>query len=64
MDPVSFAVGMMSSRLGAVQMVSAVRMMKNENAAATNTSATAAQQPVSSRANVADHVGRNLDITV
>lgn len=63
MDPVSFAVGMMSSRLGAVQMVSAVRMMKNENAAASQQT-DAAQQPVSSRANVADHVGRNLDITV
>ena len=64
MDPVSFAVGMMSSRLGQVQMVSAIRMLKNEGAAATNATQASAQQPANRLANVPDHVGRNLDITV
>jgi len=66
MDPISLAAGMINARVAAIQMAAAVRMMKMtpDAAGAAAQVVDAAQQNMSRLANVADGVGRNLDISV
>jgi hypothetical protein len=66
MDPISLAAGLVSAQMGAVQMAAAARLMKTNiaSAGAVTQVIEAAQQNVNRLANVAAHIGRNLDISV
>lgn len=65
MDPVSLAMGLVGAQMGGVQMAMAAKMAKMNatSAGAITQVLDAAQQNMNRLANVAEHVGRNLDIT-
>lgn len=66
MDPIASVSTMMTSRLAAITQIAAVRMLRNTPGTedAIKGLVDAAQANVNRLANVADGVGRNLDITV
>lgn len=66
MDPISAIGGMMTSRIAAISQIAAVRMLRDVPGTddAIKELVGAAQQNVSRLANLADGVGRNLDISV
>jgi len=64
MEPVSLAAGMVASRLGAVRQISPIRGRRTEGASEGNANAGTSAGPANRRANLPDHLGQNLDITV
>ena len=65
MDPASIATALVASQMGNVQMAVAARMlrMNADNASAIVQVLDAAQKNLQSLANVAEGVGRNLNIS-